>query len=286
MSLLWLLRHASPAALQQVISAMLLLFALLGLAAAAGWAWLRWRGALERFGSPAGLRVAFSQLGGGVVWRDSQHPSPASRPDLRLANRGSRHAAPDPSGFDEVALRRHLLAMDWLQFERLLEHVFRKQGCQVERCGGGRPRGGMDLRLRQADGLVAMQCRPWRSAKVGERNVRELRQAMAEARIRRGLLVTLEGGDAAAAALARKSGIRILALQDVLRLLLDAGVEQDADLRGLLSDRRRFCPRCEREMELRSARTAAGTTLKSWACTGQPACCFTLPCEEDTGGEP
>jgi restriction system protein len=80
--------------------------------------------------------------------------------------------------------RRHLLdsqtsmeslrGMDWRAFELLAGEAFRRQGYVVDETGQGGADGGKDLVLRK-DGLkTIVQCKQWRSQRVGVQVVREM----------------------------------------------------------------------------------------------------------------
>lgn len=67
-----------------------------------------------------------------------------------------------------------LRSMDWQTFERLVGEAFRRQGYAVDETGQGGADGGIDLTLRK-DGLTTLvQCKQWRSQRVGVTVVREM----------------------------------------------------------------------------------------------------------------
>ena len=62
----------------------------------------------------------------------------------------------------------------WQEFEELLAAAFRRQGYKVVETGGGGADGGIDLVLYRNDEKALVQCKHWRSSKVGVKPVREL----------------------------------------------------------------------------------------------------------------
>ncbi|MCY4342732.1 MAG: restriction endonuclease [Gammaproteobacteria bacterium] len=82
----------------------------------------------------------------------------------------------------------HLL--DWRQFESLIGEYYRRQGFKVRTNAADGPDGGVDLRLRNDQGLYLVQCKHWRDRKVPVQVVRELYGVMAAEGAYGGAVVT------------------------------------------------------------------------------------------------
>ena len=67
----------------------------------------------------------------------------------------------------------------WQQFEQLVGEAFRRQGFTVTETGGNGPDGGIDLILRKDSEKHLVQCKQWRSLKVGVAVIREFFGVMA-----------------------------------------------------------------------------------------------------------
>jgi len=67
-----------------------------------------------------------------------------------------------------------LRSMDWRSFELLVGEAFRRQGYSVEETGQGGADGGIDLKLRKDGTTTLVQCKQWRSQRVGVQVVREM----------------------------------------------------------------------------------------------------------------
>jgi restriction system protein len=65
-------------------------------------------------------------------------------------------------------------ALGWREFEQLVGEAYRRQGYAVTENIAAGPDEGIDLVLKKDGGLVLVQCKQWRSAKVGVNIVREL----------------------------------------------------------------------------------------------------------------
>jgi ssDNA-binding Zn-finger/Zn-ribbon topoisomerase 1 len=62
-------------------------------------------------------------------------------------------------------------------------------------------------------------------------------------------------------------------------MLEDTGARSDPDMLSLLTDTRKFCPKCESAMVLRTAKKGAGADRQFWGCSAyaKSKCQFTLP---------
>lgn len=67
-----------------------------------------------------------------------------------------------------------LKAMSWRQFEQLVGEAYRRQGYRIEETGQGGADGGIDLLLRKEGVTTLVQCKQWRSQKIGVAVVREM----------------------------------------------------------------------------------------------------------------
>ncbi len=166
--------------------------------------------------------------------------------------------------------------LDWFQFEKIMDLLFHLEGYRVERRGGANPDGGIDLVLEKGNELWAVQCKHWKVFKVKVGQIREFIGALKEAEIERGIFITLRGYTADACQLAAKHQIQTLGESDLARMLKSANATEDPIILALLSDQRKFCPKCEREMILRTANKGPGAGKRFWGCSGYPKCHYTL----------
>ena len=175
-------------------------------------------------------------------------------------------------------LIEQLRAIDWFQFEKLVGHSYRKLGYTVTRRGGANPDGGIDLIIVK-DGLeTAVQCKQWKTWNVGVRAVREFLGALTDASIQKGIFITLCGYTGEARQLAEKHGIDIVNEVGLARMLEDTGARFDPETLEILRDTRKFCPKCENAMVLRTAAKGLGAGKQFWGCSAYPKCRFTMPC--------
>jgi hypothetical protein len=176
----------------------------------------------------------------------------------------------------ELLLSERLHKIDWFQFEKLIELIYRKRGYSVQRLGGAHPDGGVDLVIESTTGKHIVQCKHWRKWSVGVRHIREFLGAMADSKIPNGIFITLTGYSGEAKQLADKHGIQILNESDVIQMLKNSGLDSSQEVSNLFSDSRKFCPKCEMEMILRTARL---TGNQFWGCSNYPRCKFVFNLE-------
>jgi hypothetical protein len=178
-----------------------------------------------------------------------------------------------------------LRVLDWYQFEKLMEHAYRRSGYLVERKGGAKADGGVDLIL-EKDGIrTAVQCKHWRERNVGVRPVREFVGALADHGLNGGILVTLNGFTADAKELAERHRITLLLERDVTAMLLGLDVDYDPELQALLVNPEKCCPKCDSRMELRTAKTGGFEGRQFWGCSRYPRCRSILPFEAGLAGD-
>ena len=173
----------------------------------------------------------------------------------------------------ELTISQKLRKIDWFQFEKLVELIYQHRGFSVKRMGGANPDGGVDLIVESPAEEFVVQCKHWKKWTVGVRHIREFLGTLTDSRIPKGVFITLVGYTGEAKQLADKHGIQILNESDLIRMLEESGLQNSKEISRLLSDERKVCPKCEKEMVLRTAR-ANGNQF--WGCSGFPRCRFKM----------
>jgi hypothetical protein len=177
---------------------------------------------------------------------------------------------PDVTG---LTISEKLRKIDWFQFEKLVEIIYRQRGFEVARKGGANPDDGIDLIVKSTTEHFAIQCKHWRKWKVSVKDIREFVGALKDCNMPKGVFITLVGYSGEAKQLADRQGIQILNESDLVRMLEASGLVCSKEISALFADDRKFCPKCEREMVLRTARVKGN---QFWGCLNYPRCRFTL----------
>lgn len=170
-----------------------------------------------------------------------------------------------------------LRRINWFQFEKIVALTYRRWGYQVTRRGGANADGGIDLPISKDGEMKAVQCKQWRTWNVGVKAVREFLGALTDAGIEKGAFITLRGYTGEAKQLADKHGITIINEVNLAAMLGETGARFDPEVLEILGDTRKFCPKCEQEMVLRTAQKGLGAGNHFWGCSAYPKCRFTMP---------
>lgn len=210
-------------------------------------------------------------------------------PALRVPEKKTVEAEPEPEIVPALAsepiitttgLLQQIHSIDWFQFEKMIEFVYRKLGYEVTRRGGANPDGGIDLVIQKDGQCAAVQCKQWKAWRVGVKQVREFLGALTDANIQQGKFITLRGYTGPAMQFAKRHDIEIVTEVELAQMLESADAKLDPEVLALLHDTRKFCPKCEREMVIRVVENGPNPGGKFWGCSGYPGCDFTMPIAE------
>jgi restriction system protein len=173
--------------------------------------------------------------------------------------------------------RGALESMSWREFELLVSEMFRRKGFVVTERGGEGADGGVDLELRSGDDKYFVQCKQWKSRKVGVTVVRELYGVMAAEGAVGGFVVASGEFTEDARQFAEGRAIELVATDELLHLI---GTTARGSGAGTATAYRADpvaatipqCPLCAAEMVLRTARKGANSGQQFWGCRRYPAC--------------
>jgi hypothetical protein len=165
-----------------------------------------------------------------------------------------------------------LRAIDWFQFEKLMAELYRLQGKRVEHRGGANPDGGIDLITCEGDHRVAVQCKHWRVWNVGVRHLREFFGGMKAEGFDHGIFVTLCGYTGESKKFADENGITILNAHDIEIMLDGCEAHSKPEIRAILEDTTKYCPKCGAPMVLRTAERGPNPGSQFWGCSTYPRC--------------
>ena len=91
---------------------------------------------------------------------------------------------------ESVSGSESIQSLSWREFEELVAEAFRRKGYFVLENPEKGPDGGVDIRLRKNGNLILVQCKHWKSGKVGVKTVRELYGVMTAKQAYAGIIVT------------------------------------------------------------------------------------------------
>jgi len=164
-----------------------------------------------------------------------------------------------------------LLDISWKEFEMLVGEAFRKQGYSVRETQDGAD-GGIDLVLSKEGAKTLVQCKQWRSSKVGVSVVRELYGVMTANKAANGVVVTSGYFTREAQSFAKNKPIRLIAGEGLLKMIKEGksaahtAVEEPSQADVLT------CPLCNSPMVLRTAKKGPKAGSQFWGCSRFPQC--------------
>lgn len=176
-----------------------------------------------------------------------------------------------------------LNAMTWRQFELMVGQWFRQQGYVVMERGGGGADGGIDLILKKDNQTFFVQCKQWRTVKVGVKVVRELYGVMAADHANGGFVVTSGTFSDEARHFAIGRNIELFDGAYVARMIQTQAAPMSTSERGNRPAAPPFnrtvphCPVCGLQMVQRVAKRGATIGQRFWGCSVYPKCKGTLP---------
>lgn len=206
-------------------------------------------------------------------WSSLTPQTPSSR---RPNVRGTVPVVTSNPSTTTAATDRDVKSLDWFQFEKLVAAAYEQQGYSVDRSGGANPDGGIDLTLTKAGTTFAVQCKHWKTWKVGVKQIREFLGALTDCGIQNGVFVTLHGYTGEGKELAARHRIQLIDERALLQLLEAVNWKRNPTITSILNDTRKICPRCESEMVLRAARKGSTAGHQFWGCSTYPSCRSTM----------
>lgn len=189
---------------------------------------------------------------------------------------------------DQASLESHagpkanpISTMSWQQFEMLISEFFRRQGYSIKETTGGAD-GGVDLRLQRADKKYIVQCKHWKTYKIGVQIIREQYGIMAAEDADGAFIVT--SGVFTKDALAFATGKSITLIDGIkLKEIITQVAATNQTTQKLAGQKDEpdsvsapTCPRCSSTLVKRVAKRGKNTGKKFWGCPRYPKCRATI----------
>lgn len=172
--------------------------------------------------------------------------------------------------------RNALESMGWSEFEALVGETFRRRGFSVIERGGSAPDGGVDLELRLGNDKYLVQCKQWKTQKIGVATVRELYGVMAADGAVGGFVVASGEFTEEAKRFVEGRSIELVATDTLLRLVTETADRPRGEIRRE-TEKLPLCPKCAGSMKLQLAKRGANAGQQFWGCERFPSCRGTRP---------
>ncbi|WP_306602675.1 restriction endonuclease [Azonexus sp.] len=157
--------------------------------------------------------------------------------------------------------------MSWREFEGLVAETFRRQGYRVVERGGDGPDGGVDLELHMGSDKYLVQCKQWKSHKVGVATVRELYGVMTAERAVGAFVVASGAFTDEAKSFADGRAIKLFDARKLRSMIGQVPSPITAPEQTMPA-----CPKCGSEMVRRTAKKGANAGNQFWGCSRFPSC--------------
>ena len=180
--------------------------------------------------------------------------------------------------------RGALEKMSWREFEDLTAEVFRRKGFKVIERGGAGADGGVDVELRMGADKYLVQCKQWKSLKVGIATVRELYGVMAAESAVGGFVVASGDFTSDARSFAEGRAIKLVHTAEMLKMVAETRKKEVSGLTPAVNSNRDMapaavttpltplCPKCGAAMVLRSSKKVGAAGNGFWGCSKFPGC--------------
>ena len=165
--------------------------------------------------------------------------------------------------------------LSWRQFEQLVGETFRRQGYHITETGGNGPDGGVDLILRKDGEKHLVQCKHWRSLKVGVAVIREFFGAMAVEGAAGGFVVTSGRFTQEAQNFASGRNIQLIDGPVLKQWIAQHRTQQSKPAPAPAAPEQPHtpsCPQCNAPMIKRTARRGVKAGNTFWGCSDYPRC--------------
>ena len=181
--------------------------------------------------------------------------------------------------------------LSWQEFEYLVGEAYRRQGYIVQETGSAAGDGGIDLAMSKGGERILVQCKQWRTRRVGVKPVRELFGVMVSESADRAILVTCGSFTREARNFAEGKPLDLVGGPELWELV--KSVKKGATTSDSQNPRPAppsspanptqptenpsKCPVCNSPMVLRTARKGVNAGSKFWGCSQFPNCRGTKP---------
>lgn len=160
--------------------------------------------------------------------------------------------------------------MSWREFEMLISQFFRKQGFSVIDNRSSGPDGGVDLRLKKNGKTTLVQCKHWKSRKVGVQIIREQLGLQFSNVADNTIVVTSGVFTDEAVNFAKDNNITLLGGAELLKIISNTEIKTEKTTQPDTNEE--VCPLCSSPMILRTAKKGKHAGSRFWGCSKFPKC--------------
>ena len=167
--------------------------------------------------------------------------------------------------------------LSWKEFEELVAEAYRRKGYSVTENPDFGPDGGVDIRLTKNGQLHLVQCKQWKSNKVGVAIIREMFGVMTAQNAASVIVVTSGIFTQEARNFALGKPIDLVDGGQLVSMIHDVQVSGNiSEVEPKLTPEAiQYCPRCGAKLVKRIAKKGKNAGKQFWGCSKFPSCRFT-----------
>lgn len=173
-----------------------------------------------------------------------------------------------------------LRSLSWRDFEKLVGEAFRRDGYSITETGGAGADGGVDLVLKKNNEKILVQCKHWKTGKVGVKIIRELYGVVVAEGATGGIVISSGIFTREASNFAKNKPLELIGGRGLLKIIADVQgikVQSSPESETTKFHTGNICPQCKAPMVLRIARKGFHAGKKFWGCSNYPRCRSTKP---------
>jgi restriction system protein len=164
-----------------------------------------------------------------------------------------------------------LSKLSWREFEEVIGEAYRRQGYAVIENAGPGADGGIDLIAKKEGETILVQCKQWKSEKIGVPTVREMFGLWNAERANEVHIVTCGDFTEEARQFAQGKPIKLIDGPSLARLINDTQ-ERMVGKAAKHTMSKLPCPQCGSSMVLRTAKVGIHARNQFWGCERFPEC--------------
>ncbi|OUS32020.1 hypothetical protein A9Q98_02385 [Thalassotalea sp. 42_200_T64] len=157
----------------------------------------------------------------------------------------------------------------WREFEMLVGEVYKKLGYRVYETQPGAD-GGIDLILKRNGEKVIVQCKQWRTQKIGVKTVRELYGVMVAEGADRAIVMCSGTYTGESYVFAKGKPLELIGGTQLKGMIDSVSINRPIDALPKLNDK--ACTSCGNKMLVRTAKKGPNSGNKFWGCSAFPRC--------------
>ncbi|MEZ9294643.1 restriction endonuclease [Vibrio cyclitrophicus] len=172
--------------------------------------------------------------------------------------------------------------LNWIEFESYIGEYFKSQGYLVKQSFSQKSDGGIDIWLTKSNELSLVQCKHWKTRKVGVQVLREMYGVMVANNASKMIIVTSGDFTSEAVAFSLDKRLWLVNGSELVHMIEDGRTFQNKPSIPTSAPRAiresRTCPRCQSKLVIRVAKRGSKTGMSFYGCSTYPKCRYTCDC--------